>query len=128
MSPKLSVFCVSGWRGVQIAIARFAGDDRWHPLMSVGVERLPDFKMAFAREEAAQSAAYLGVQLYLRIITDIEVPPFESLKWISVADPDTWLERFYSLPLWPTQRTKTKAPGAGVERPKTGSSLRLLLS
>jgi hypothetical protein len=80
MSRKCSILRVSGWGGVEMAAARFAGDDHWQALMSIGVGRLSDYKIAIDTEEAAQSAAYLGLQMYVQVIEKVTIPPLETLK------------------------------------------------
>jgi hypothetical protein len=91
----------AAWDGVELAAGLFEGDPRWHALMSIGAERLSEYQTSFPTEEGARAGAYIGLRIYLDIIKNLAMPPFESLTWAREADGEEWATSFYQKPIWP---------------------------
>src|SRR3569833_3346838 len=99
--------CIASWRGVQMAVALFQGDDCWHALMSIGIGRLRSGDDSCTTLEAAQWAAYTGVRNYLELLGSASpVHPMKALQWYEVAERETWLSELYAKPTKPTEKTE----------------------
>lgn len=101
MLPGCLALYVARWREKEMAAALSQGGNRWHALISMGAKRLSDSHTSFPTRDAAEAAAYQGLQIYVKLIENLSLPAMDSLVWTQQNDPDKWLEAFYAKPLFP---------------------------
>jgi len=85
---------VAEWWEVRMGAALLT-DGKWHPLMSVGGQRLSDYQHGFQTEDGAKFGCYLGLDIHLRTANEATLPPFEEIKWREEMAAAAWLAEFY---------------------------------